>query len=363
MILLGLCFISLVAFADVDPFNALLWNRENALAANGQVDRSPWFEWWYYKVLDPATGHAFFFTYGVINPWDSTDTLGGTKSVVEAGEFTNHLLLNDSMPVTSFKASYDKTFVQIGENTATDQALVGHVVKDGHDMAWNLSLVKNWGFDAMGWTMKTGSMSGIYWYPAQASATVNGWIRIDGQTYNLVNAPGYQDRNWGNGFPKWWTWLVSNEFKNSPGTTLAVGGGEPELLGSVYLFSGLCIGLNYQGKEYVFRTTDGNDVQFDIHWGKWNVTAQNSTTRLEISAYAPPEKFMMLPFMSPQGATFYDYEALTGQMTVRLLTRATIFSDWTLMDTLETDSAGIEWGTPQPLSLSGVFNSASIFTK
>jgi len=54
-------------------------------------------------------------------------------------------------------------------------------------------------------------------------------------------------------------------------------------------------------------------VNFTINWGKWEVSAENgSNQRIEISAYAPPEKFMMLPFESPQGATFYDYEALLG---------------------------------------------------
>src|SRR5665213_3004969 len=223
-------------------------------------------------------------------------------------------------------------------------------------MQWDFSLTKNWSFDAMGWSMKLADVSGIYWYPAQASATVNGWIKVDNQTYTLEGAPGYQDRNWGNAFPKWWTWLTSNNFKDSPGTALAVGGGEPKLFNSVFLFSGLCIGLHYQGVDYAFRSTDTDAVTFDIHWGKWEVSAEHGDSRIEISAYAPPEKFMMLPFESPQGATFYDYETLNGAMTVKLYKRATIFSAWVPVVTLETDQAGIEWGTPDPIGTQGLMN-------
>jgi tocopherol cyclase len=353
----------LLARANVaqDPYNTFLWNRDNALAGNGVVDKAPWFEWWYYKVIDPQTGRAFFFTYGVVNPWDNSLTLGGTKAVVEAGDFTSQIRIDQNFPVSQFQAAYDKTSVTIGESTATDTSLVGHISGNGHEMEWNFALTKNWGFDAMGWSMKLSQVSGIYWYPAQASATVNGWIKVDGVTYTLANAPGYQDRNWGNSFPKWWTWLTSNGFKNSPNTVLAAGGGEPKLFGSVFLFSGLCVGLKYNGKEYVFRTTDSDPVKFDIHWGKWQVEAQNSTQRVEISAYAPPEKFMMLPFESPQGATFYDYEALTGTMTVKVFERETILSSWKQVGDLESDNAGIEWGTPEPLSLMKAFSSATLF--
>ena len=347
------------AGADIlaqDPYNTYLWNRSNVIANNGQVDQSPWYEWWYYKVIDPATGRAFFFTYGVINPWDSGKTLGGTQAVVDAGEFTAKTMIDQKFPVAQFQAAYDRTFVQIADSTATDKALVGHVSNDGHNMEWNLSIDKNWSFDAMAST-KT-MKSDIYWYPAQASATMNGWIKLDGVTYHLTNAPGYQDRNWGDGFPKWWTWLVSNNFKNSPGTVLAAGGGEPKVFNTAYV-QGLCIGLHYNGKDYAFRTFGGDNVSFDISWGKWEVDASSSTARVTISANAPKDKFMMLPFTSPQGATFYDYETLTGSMTVKVYERSSILAEWKQVGAdLVTENAGIEWGTPTPVSFTNLFSTA-----
>jgi tocopherol cyclase len=211
-------------------------------------------------------------------------------------------------------------------------------------------------FDAMGSSVKL--TSDIYWYPAQASATMNGWVKLDGVTYTLTDAPGYQDRNWGNGFPKWWTWLVSNNFKNSPGTILAAGGGEPKVFNTAYL-KGLCVGLHYNGKDYAFRTFEGNSIKFDISWGKWEVDASSSTSRVTISAYAPPDKFMMLPFMSPQGSTFYDYEALMGSMTVKVYERSSILSQWKQVgDDLVSDTAGIEWGTPTPVSFTNLYKAS-----
>lgn len=341
----------------MDPFNTYIWNRQNVVAGNGQVDTGDWFEWWYYKVIDPATGQPFFFTYGIVNPWDTSRSLAGTKAVVQAGDYSGKFLVDQEYPVSQFKASYDNTDVTIGANHATDKHIQGSVSQNGHEMAWDLAIQEQWKFDAMGWSMGTGDLSGIYWYPAQAAAVINGWIRVDGKTFNLTAAPAYQDRNWGRSFPKWWTWLVSNGFKNAPDTVLAAGGGEPKVLNSVYLLSGLCIGLKHNGHEYIFRSTDGNYVNFDIRWGVWNVVAENGRNeRIEISGSAPPDKFMMLPFQSPRGPIFYDYETLLGNMTVKVYTRGSIFENWKQVADLESDQAGIEWGTPTQIDVSKPFS-------
>ena len=347
----ALCLFNQTASADADPYNALIWNRSNQEAGLGQVDRGEWYEWWYYKVVDPVSREAFYFTYGVINPWDTENTLAGTRSVVQIGDFNTHTIVTGEYPVTDFHAAYNQTAVEIGGNVATDKKLVGHLVQNGHDVSWDLTLTKQWGFEAMGWSMSQENISNIYWYPAQASALVSGTITFDGRQYEFAGAPGYQDRNWGRSFPKWWTWLTSNHFKNSPGTTLAAGGGMPKAFDSAYLFAGICIGLNHLGREYAFRNTDGDQIKYDISWGRWEISAENQhNQKIVISAYAPPEKFMMLPFMSPEGAVFYDYEALMGHMTVKLYKRANFMSDWRQIADLETDEAGIEWGTPEPLS-------------
>lgn len=334
-----------------DPYNTYQWNRKNALAQTGAVDESDWYEWWYYKVVIPETREAFFFTYGVVNPWDHEKILAGTKSTVQFGSFKDKFFSDQDFEVQDFSARYDKTSVQIANNTATDTHLAGAIVSNGRNISWELSLTKDWQFNAMGWAMSNPTVSNIYWYPAQAGATMSGWIRIDDRVINIENAPAYQDRNWGTSFPKWWTWLTSNHFKNSPGTVLAAGGGKPKAFGAFALFSGLCIGLHHEGKEYIFRTTDGDKVKFDIRWGVWNVQAENSENqRIEISAYAPPEQFLLLPFQTPQGPVFYDYQALLGKMTVKLYSRSNILSSWEQVALLETDEAGIEWGTPEPIN-------------
>jgi len=342
VLLLAMAPLCVRADQSVDPYNVFLWK---------QGDRGDWYEWWYYKVVDPQSGEAFYFTYGVVNPGDTGGKKKGTQAVVQVGSFGQGNVTQTVYPLSQFSASAQATDVRIGPNTATDKRITGSV----KDISWDLSIDKKWSFNAMGWAMKQPGISNIYWYPAQASASMTGTINFRGKKYTFNQATAYQDRNWGRSFPDWWTWLVSNNFKGSPGTTLAAGGGKPRAFGGPALFSGLCIGLNYQGKEYAFRTTDGDTVNFDIAWGKWEVTATNGQgQKIEISAYAPKEKFLLLPFNSPNGDLFYDYEALTGHMTVKLSEQ--MKGEWLPVATLETDQAGIEWGSPKPIGLDEIFS-------
>ena len=66
----------------------------------------------------PETNDAFFFVYGVVNPWDSQRTLGGTRASVIMGDFTAMVQAEDNLPLDTFNASYDETLVTIKDNVA-----------------------------------------------------------------------------------------------------------------------------------------------------------------------------------------------------------------------------------------------------
>lgn len=331
-----------------DPYNTYRWDGKAAL----------WNEWWYYKVVMPESRKAYYFVYGVVNPGDqSLSTRESQESKVSRtfvgfGDFQKKLVLEERRPVSDFQASRVVTSVKAGDlGLATDRHLSGQIFDKGTAVAWDLSMDLDWKFNAMGWGMYFDFLSNIYWYPAQASAVMNGWIEMVSagvsERVEVKNAPAYQDRNWGQGFPKWWTWLVSNHFPKSPGTVLAAGGGRPKVFNRRELFNGVVIGLRHEGHEYTFRPTDGDKVRMDIDFGKWEVSAENGNgEKIQISAYAPQSDFMDLPFMTPEGKLFHDYEALLGHMNVKLYRNVGWFrDDWKLITDLDTDEAGIEYGS------------------
>ncbi|MCM2268020.1 MAG: tocopherol cyclase family protein [Elusimicrobiales bacterium] len=324
-------------------YNSLIWDGRS---------KDDWYEWWYYKVVVPGTARAFYFCYGVVNPWDRDQTAAPSRAYVSAGNFEAGQTHELTFPVKSFHAKAFATYVEIGGNLATDKALKGRLpLSGGEEFSWDLTLEKDWAFNAMGWTMYPPGISNIFWFPAQASAYMSGAITYRGETFTLSRAPAYQDRNWGKSFPKWWAWLVSNHFKGSPGTVLAAGGGLPKVLGGIDFPNAMGIGLRHKGREYAFRPGSGDLIRLDVNFGKWKVLAANREgQRIEITAFAPREKFLLLKFMAPQGIEFHDYEALKGTIKVKLYDGGKLVAD------LETQEGGIEFGAADPQDFSRLFS-------
>ncbi|MBT4790926.1 MAG: hypothetical protein HON90_05095 [Halobacteriovoraceae bacterium] len=332
--------------AKVDPFNTYRWNRENVQNSSSRTQKGNWYEWWYYKVVIPETKESFFFVYGVVNPQDTHKQLKGTRSYVGMGDFTAKEQVEHTVSIDDFHAKYDRTYVEVDGHIATDKNLTGNLTsEEGKNYYWDISVQRNWTFNATGWA--TGkNITNIEWYPAQADATCNGVIESNGKLYHLVDAPCYQDRNWGSSFPKWWTWIVSNHFKGHPETSIAIGGGHPKYFNRNLPLKGVAVGLRHKGKVYDFRPNDFDKVKIDINFGKWEVIAEDKNYRLEISATAPKSSFMDLQFMTPTGEIFHDYETLTGKLTVKIFKKkGFIVRKWVLEETLYSDLAGIEYGS------------------
>ena len=329
-----------------DPYNALIWNRANVLGNTGDVDTGPWFEWWYYKVVLPDTGATFFFTYGVVNPWDEAMALPASGAYVRMGGPDGAAPIMEQYAVTDFEASYETTDVTVGGQWATDRRIVGSL-PDGEsgEVSWDIAIEPKWQFNAMGWAMHVPDVTNIAWYPAHADARFSGTIFYRGETYVFENAPGYQDRNWGRTFPEWWAWIAASHFEGYPDTALAIGGGKPMILGMTDAIEGVAIGLHHAGIEYAFRQSHGDFVFVEINFGTWEVEAINTRgQRIVVRATAPCESFVDLTVTTPQGETFHDFETLTGEVSVQLYQWNRAGGDWEPIAFLGSDFAGIEYG-------------------
>lgn len=344
-------FFSLASFAQIDTANTYQYNRKNVLESNGVEDKGDWFEWWYFKVTHPKTGRSFFFVYGVVNPWDLFQTKSASRAYIGAGDFDKGLVLNQNVSVSHFGADYFTPHFMVktpqGPFEATDKELVGEINENGHKITWNLTMSKEWSFNPIGRFLYKPDFLNIYWYPAQASAVMNGTVTVDGEVINLENAKAYQDRNWGRSFPKWWAWIVSNQFENAPDTYLTCGGGSPKVFNRYVLYEGMSVGFHHQGKEYHFRPHEGDFFQFKIEFGRWEIIGYSKKGyKIVVKAHAPKEKFLLLKFMSPQGVEFKDYEALNGHVDVELFK---LNQDspmlWDAITKVSSEYAGIEWGS------------------
>ncbi len=316
-------------------FGADPWNTYQF----GKKEHKLWYEWWYYKLNIPQTDKSFFFVYGIVNPADVSAQYKGTRAYVQGGDFANKLQAEERFSLNEFKASSLQTYVEINNNVATDKFFRGSITdKKGNPFSWDIKIEHRWAFNAEGWLMGR-LITDIEWYPAAADARCSGTILSNNTLHKFSDVPCYQDRNWGKTFPDWWAWIVSNHFENSPGTTLAIGGGKPHVLGSRTPLHSVAIGLKHQGKVYDFRPNDLNIIKTDITFGRWKIVAADHHHKIVIEANAPAEKFMDLQFVTPTGELYHDYETLTGFVNVKL------YKDQKLVADLNSHYAGIEFGS------------------
>lgn len=329
-----------------------MWNRRNHEAGSTKIDQSDWFEWWYYKLILPESHEAFAIVFHVTNPWNKNTNGHNQCARVGTIDFINKIFTVSKWPLTEFSSSYDETKIIIGNNLATDKHISACIVdpKDNQEISFDVSIQKKWEFNAMGWMMPIPRFMNIYWFPAQADALFSGKIKYKDRLYHFENAPGYQDHNWGTSFPKWWTWIASNHFKDNPDSALVVGGGKPTVVNTFDQLESVTIGLKHKGHEYCFRPNDFSMVKTAVSFGTWKIDASNLFNRIEISAHAGAESFMNLQTPTPTGNLFNNYETLNGRVDVRLYKR-TKFGRWQLADELHSDHAGIEYGCHEPMIL------------
>ena len=332
--------LSFSAHAEVDPYNTYQWDGKTP----------QWFEWWYYKVLDPQTHHSFYFCYGVVNP-PTTDTPSShSRAFVSFGDFQQKLILQTEVPMETFRANPATPFVQVGPHIATDQGLSASFSDQGHQVQWLFSVKKKLGWDAMGWGLFKPGFFNIYWHPAQMDASFEGVLDIDGEHYTFKDADGYQDHNWGTSFPKWWFWLSSNAFQENPESSFVGGGGHAQTPLGLPLPTAILLALHHEGKLYEFRSSEPNYIfNWDMQLGRWDISAVNTSYKLNIHAEADPSKMMDLPFATPEGKIFHDYETLNGNLHVELYKKKVLGPRWEKIVDLSTpNSAGLELGLDEP---------------
>lgn len=82
---------------------------------------------------------------------------------------------------------------------------------------------------------------------------LNGWVSINGQSFNLNNGIGYIEKDSGTSFPKSYIWVQCNDFKEECSVSLSIA--EIPFLGSH--FTGCICAIYFKGKEYRLTTYCG----------------------------------------------------------------------------------------------------------
>jgi len=241
-----------MSFAEVDlSDDAYHYN----LFRDGEHDAG-YIEWWYFNLIDDATGIQAIFHYSIINP-DNILKFGKTN--VGATVFTPQGIFSesDSFPTHLFWASDKKPHVIIGNGDfkiCKDDVNfikiirnnIFHIVGSIGDgrISWDLLYepqIAPW-YAADRQHIGRLEWEQMSWLVYAPGAYVTGEVILNGKTYHVQQASGYHDHNWGEWIPfnALWNWAQYFE----PGLALEVGDFRYSPAGGV--------GIEFAGERTVF---------------------------------------------------------------------------------------------------------------
>jgi hypothetical protein len=241
--------------------------------------RPPFFEGWYYKVVDPTGHHRFAFIPGVFwtgRPHTFVQWLDGASGVAQYHDF----------PVEAFWAANDRFEVHVAGSRFTHQEMtllidrpqqhISGALRFGDTIPWPVTVASP---GIMGWYAWVPFME-CYHGVLSFDHAIYGALNIDGREIDFTGGRGYIEKDWGRSFPQAWIWFQSNHFER-PGICLTA---SIAIIPWVRTsFPGFIIGLWADGRLFRFATYTGAKVErLDVTDRTIEWVVSDKTHRLEI---------------------------------------------------------------------------------
>lgn len=244
---------------------------------------------------------------------------------------------------------------------------------DSGSMSWDLTIEKevtfNVGYGA-GKSLREIEAFEMYWHAEGMKTKFQGEIVYNGEAYIVEKDTcyGYADKNWGSNFTSPWIWISSNHIrsrltgKRLENTVFDIGGGRPKI-GPVSLEGKLLSAMWYEGEPYEFNFSkfwtftktkfQCKELEDKIEWKIVQITP---IAKMVTHLYCEKKDMLLVNYEAPDGSKKHTrlWNGGTGKGRVKLYKRLISLNDensnhkisrqWTLIDDLEVDHAGCEYG-------------------
>lgn len=290
---------------------------------HGHGAKPPFFEGWYFKLVDAAETHRYAVIPGVFigNEPESTHAFVQTLDGVTGRSTFNRY------PFSEFSAAKDEFDIRVGPNhfraeqislnIATPEISMRGELRFSGLTPWKVTLASP---GIMGWYAYMPFME-CYHGVVSLDHEISGQLAVDGVDYDFTGGRGYIEKDWGQAFPKAWIWMQTNHFAQR-GVSLTASVAIIPWLRSA--FPGFIIGLWHAGQLYRFATYTGAVTKrldlSDTHV-VWHIVgragARGAQHRLEIEALRTAGGLLH----SPERVAMQQrvMESLTAQVGVRLI--------------------------------------------
>ncbi len=227
---------------------------------HGHGEKPPFFEGWYYKLVDASEQKRYAVIPGVFITQNSADN----HAFIQVLDGISAHATYHSYPMNAFYAHEEAFEVRVGNSRFTrnridldidepDQRITGTLYFESL-VPWPITLRSP---GIMGWYAWVPFME-TYHGVVSMDHSIRGTLNIDGQPIDFSRGRGYTEKDWGQNFPSGYVWQQSNHF-DTPGTSLSASIAMIPSMGRS--FAGFIIGLWHQGTLFRFATYTGAVVE------------------------------------------------------------------------------------------------------
>jgi len=251
----------------------------------GNHQGPPYFEGWYFKLVDATQQHRIAVIPGIFKAAD----LEKGHAFIQildggSGEATYHAYATDT-----FRAAEREFDVSIGDSRFTLEGVVLGVDSEDRSLTGQVRFT-----DVTPWPVRwtsPGVMGWFAWMPLMQTYhgvlsldhAIQGSLVLDGERIDFDGGRGYIEKDWGHSFPEAWVWTQTNHFGREGTSLTASIATIPWFWTS---FRGFLIGLWHGGRLYRFATYTGARIEeLVIDEDAVSLVVGDGTYRLSISAH------------------------------------------------------------------------------
>lgn len=275
------------------------------------LDKKDAFEGWFCKIDDRENG----LILSII--WGYSTSKNSKHAFIQFQSSLKHDTAYIAYPIDDLKWKTDPFVLGIGKNEISQTGMILDFVMDGIPVRGSFSFGS---FDLINQSiLKPNIMGLLTYFPNECNHSiismhhkVNGHLQIGSQSWNMRDAVGYMEKDWGTGFPKEYVWVQANDWENS---SVVFSYATVPMLGRYA--KGFFLVLHHDGKEYRFSSIEGSKL-IDFHVSNDSFVATIEKKRIQITLKAKQSNPVSL--VSPENGEMKSHikESLDGTIELTL---------------------------------------------
>ena len=293
----------------------------------GTNSKAPYFEGWYYKLVDASGKHRLAVIPGMmLDPKPENN-----QAFIQVLDGESARVVFKQFPLSAFNPQKNVLDVHVGNNHFNQEHVSLNLDQDGFSIRGEVTFgsLTPWPVTPA----SPGIMGWFAWIPfmqcyhglVSFNHSLAGKLVINGAEVDFSGGRGYIEKDWGSSFPECWIWMQTNHF-TQPGTSLSASIARIPWLGSS--FPGYIVGLWHLGVLYRFAAYNGTRVErLEMTPGTITWTLASRTHRLELAADRAGSGLLYAPGEAGMGRRVA--ESLAARVDARLTTLAgeVLFTD------------------------------------